>query len=262
MTMTATIKIETTGRVQTLTLNRPEALNAFNDGMYKAIGDALSGAATNDDISVVIITGEGRAFSAGQDLGEMADPARRKKGFVGQFSYFIKTVATFPKPLLAAVNGLGVGIGLTLLPHCDLVYMSSDARLRAPFASLGVTVEAGNSYLLPKVLGWSNAANILFTGKWISALEAKEIGLIFQVSEADQLLADVMAKADEIAAMPLVSLVATKMLMIEHREEGFKKARSSEDKAFAKLTGAPANREAIAAFMEKREPDFTNLPSS
>jgi len=259
--MTTTIKIETSGRVQTLTLNRPEALNAFNDEMYKAIGDALSVAATNDDISVVIITGSGRAFSAGQDLGEMADPARREKGFVGQFDDFIKTVATFPKPLLAAVNGIGVGIGLTLLPHCDLVFMSSEARLRAPFAPLGVTVEAGNSYLLPKTLGWANAANILFTGKWIDAQTAKEIGLVFQVSEADQLHKDVMAKASEIAAMPLVSLVATKTLMIEHREEGFKRARASEDKAFARLTGAPANREAIAAFMEKREPDFSNLPT-
>ena len=255
-----TITIETRGRVQTLTLNRPESLNAFNDEMYKAIGDALSAAALDDEISVVIITGSGRAFSAGQDLGEMGDPKRREKGFVGQFGYFIKTVATFPKPLLAAVNGIGVGIGLTLLPHCDLVYMSSDARLRAPFASLGVTVEAGNSYLLPKALGWANAADILFTGKWIDALTAKEIGLVFEVSEPDQLLYDVMAKASEIAAMPIVSLVTTKKLMLQHREEGFALARSLEDKAFARLTGAPANREAITAFMEKREPDFSNRP--
>ena len=254
-----TITLETNGRVQTLTLNRPDALNAFNDGMYKAVGDALSAAADNDEISVVIITGSGRAFSAGQDLGEMGDPARREKGFVGQFGNFIKTVATFPKPLLAAVNGIGVGIGLTLLPHCDLVYMSSTARLRAPFATLGVTVEAGNSYLLPKVLGWANAADILFTARWIDAENAKDIGLVFEVSEPDQLMSDVMVKAAEIAAMPLISLVTTKKLMIEHREDGFLKARTSEDLAFSKLTGAPANREAIAAFMEKREPDFIGL---
>ena len=253
------ITIKTSGRVQTLTLNRPDALNAFNDDMYRAIGDALSAAAVNDEISVVIVTGSGRAFSAGQDLGEMGDPTRREKGYVGQFGYFIKTVATFPKPLLAAVNGIGVGIGLTLLPHCDLVYMSNTARLRAPFATLGVTVEAGNSYLLPKVLGWANAADILFTARWINAVNAKEIGLVFEVTEPDQLMVDVLAKAAEIAAMPLVSLVTTKKLMIEHREDGFTKARASEDKAFAKLTGAPANREAIAAFMEKREADFSNL---
>lgn len=256
------VTIETRDKVQTLTLDRPEALNAFNDAMYKAVGDALSAAAVDDEISVVIITGTGRAFSAGQDLGEMGDDSRREQGIVGQFGYFIKTVATFPKPLLAAVNGIGVGIGLTLLPHCDIVYMSADARLRAPFARLGVTVEAGNSYLLPKVLGWANAANILFTGKWIDAPEAKEMGLVFAVSAPDQLLGDVMAKAAEIAAMPLVSLIATKELMIEHRAEGFARARDSEDKAFARLTGAPANREAVTAFLEKREPDFTNLPKN
>jgi enoyl-CoA hydratase/carnithine racemase len=254
------IKIETSGRIQTITLNRPKALNAFNDGMYKAVGDALSAAATNDDVSVVIITGSGRAFSAGQDLGEMGDPAPREKGFVGQFGYFIKTVAAFTKPLMAAVNGIGVGIGLTLLPHCDLVYMSSTARLRAPFAPLGVTVEAGNSYLLPKVMGWANAADILFTGRWIDATEAKEMGLVFRISEPDELIANVLAKAAEIAAMPLVSLVATKSLLIQHRRDGFTQARKSEDKAFAKLTGAPANREAIAAFLEKRPADFSSLP--
>ncbi len=254
------ITIETSGRVQTITLDRPRSLNAFNDDMYKAVGDALSAAKTDDEISVVIITGSGRAFSAGQDLGEMGDPARREKGFVGQFGYFISTVAAFPKPLLAAVNGIGVGIGLTLLPHCDLVYMSNTARLRAPFASLGVTVEAGNSYLLPKVLGWANAANILFTGKWIDAAEAKEIGLVFQVTEPDALMFETMAKASEIASLPLISLVTTKKLMIQHREDGFSKARTSEDKAFARLTGAPANREAVAAFLEKRDPDFTKLP--
>jgi enoyl-CoA hydratase/carnithine racemase len=254
------VSIETDGHIQTLTLNRPAALNAFNDSMYKGVGDALVTAAADDQISVVIITGAGRAFSAGQDLGEMGDPARRQPGFVGQFDYFIKTVTSFPKPLLAAVNGIGVGIGLTLLPHCDLVYMSRDARLRAPFASLGVTVEAGNSYLLPKVLGWANAADILFTGKWIGAIEAREMSLVYEVSEPDQLMADVMVKAGEIAAMPLVSLIATKRLMLEHREKGFARARSLEDKAFARLTGAPANREAIAAFMDKRVPDFSNLP--
>ena len=254
------IKIETTGRIQTIILNRPEALNAFTNDMYKAVGDVLSAAATDDEISVVIITGTGRAFSAGQDLGEMAGATENKKGFVAHFGYFIDTVAAFPKPLLAAVNGIGVGIGLTLLPHCDLVYMSNTARLRAPFTTLGVTVEAGNSYLLPEVMGWANAANILFTAKWIEAAEAKETGLVFEVTEPDDLMHETLAKASEIAAMPLVSLVAIKELMIEHRKDGLAKARRSEDRAFARLTGAPANREAVAAFMEKREPDFENLP--
>ncbi len=126
------IKTTINNGVETITFNRPQALNAFDDDMYKAVADALSAAAKNDAVSVVMLSGEGRAFCAGTDLGEMADSARLEPGLVGQFPYFISQVAAFPKPLLAAVNGLGVGIGLTILPHCDLVYMSSDARLKAP----------------------------------------------------------------------------------------------------------------------------------
>jgi len=253
------IKTKIDKGVETITFNRPQALNAFDDEMYKAVGDALAAAAENDAVSVVIITGEGRAFCAGTDLDEMADSARLEPGFVGQFGYFISQFAAFPKPLLAAVNGLGVGIGLTLLPHCDLVYMSSNARLKAPFAALGLTVEAGNSYLLPKTLAWADAADLLFTGRWLDASEAKEIGLIYRISEPENLQADVMAKALEMAAMPLVSLMTTKQLMLAHRKEGFERARAAEDKAFARLTGAPANREAVAAFLEKRQPDFSSL---
>ena len=255
-----TVQVEIQQRVQTITLNRPEALNAFNDEMYKEVAEALATAAADNAISVVIITGSGRAFSAGQDLGEMGDPNRRESGNVGEFGNFIQLAATFPKPLIAAVNGLGIGIGLTLLPHCDLVFMASDARLRAPFATLGVTVEAGNSYLLPKTLGWAQSADILFTARWITAAEALQMGLVFRVCETGELMNEVMAKAREMAAMPLVSLVTTKNLMLEHRVEGFTRARAAEDKAFARLTGAPANREAIAAFMEKREADFSDLP--
>ena len=256
-----TIKVDTSNRVQTITLNRPEALNSFNDDMYRAVGEALSAAADNDAVSVVIITGEGRAFCAGTDLEEMSDPTRMEPGFVGQFGYFINQVASFPKPLLAAVNGLGVGIGLTLLPHCDLAYMSSAARLRAPFVALGLTVEAGNSYLLPSTLAWSDAADLLFTGRWIDAAEAKEMGLIYRISDPDTLSSDVMAKALAIAAMPLVSLITTRRLMLAHRKDGFEQAHAAEQGAFAVLTGAPANREAIAAFMEKRDPDFSSLSS-
>lgn len=253
------IIVDTKDRVLTITLNRPKALNAFNDAMYQAVGDALNAAAANDAVAVVVITGTGRAFSAGQDLDEMGDPKRQEPGFVTQFPCFIESVAKFPKPLLAAVNGMGVGIGLTILPHCDLVYMSDSARLRAPFASLGVTVEAGNSYLLPQVVGWANAAELLYTARWIDAANAKDMGLVYQVSPAETLMQEVMAKAVQMSKMPLVSLITTKKLLLEHRRVGFDNARKSEDSAFARLTGAPANKEAIAAFKEKREADFSKL---
>ena len=149
----AVLAIEDRGRVRILTLDRPGALNAFNDDLYDAVRDALQAAAEAPDVAVVLLTGRGHAFTAGQDLGELAQPRRHEDGKAHGFPPFIATLEAFPKPLLAAVNGLAVGIGLTLLPHCDVVLVAEEARLRAPFISLGVTVEAGNSLLLPATIG-------------------------------------------------------------------------------------------------------------
>ena len=133
------LKIADEGRIRILTLNRPAQLNSMNDALYDACAVALMDAADDPGVAVVIITGEGRAFCSGQDLAEMADrpvyPEGERHGFVP----FMETLESFPKPLIAAVNGLGVGIGLTMLPYCDLVFIDPTGRLRAPFVTLGVT---------------------------------------------------------------------------------------------------------------------------
>ena len=257
MRTTDTVIVNDSNRVRTITLNRPEALNAFNDELYDGAGDALSRAAEDDTIAVVIITGAGRAFTAGQDLSEMAEPRRHTDGQAHGFPYFIDTLASFPKPLIAAVNGMG--IGLTLLPHCDFVFISEDARLKAPFPTLGVTVEAANSYLLPERVGWANAAHILYTGEWIDADKAVEIGLAGTKTSANNLMLEVQVLATKIAAMPITSLVHTKQLVLAPRLAAIQDARKRETAAFAELIGAPANREALQAFKEKRPADFTNL---
>ncbi|MDX1649304.1 MAG: enoyl-CoA hydratase-related protein, partial [Myxococcota bacterium] len=206
------------------------------------------------------ITGAGRAFSAGQDLGEMARPPRHPPGERHGFGPFMDALESFPKPLLAAVNGIGVGIGLTLLPHCDLVLIAEGARLRAPFVRLGVTAEAGSSALLPARIGWQAAAHLLFTGAWMSAEEAVACGLAWRVCPPDALRHETLALAREIAAMPVPSLVATRSLLRDARLDAVRAARRREDERFAALAGGPANREALAAFRERREPDFTDLP--
>lgn len=250
------------GRVRTLTLNRPDALNAFNDDQYDAASAALNAAAGDDGIAVVIITGAGRAFCAGQDLAEMAAPRRHSDGKPHGFPHFIDTVTAFPKPLIAAVNGLGVGIGLTLLPHCDLVLMSAEARLRAPFATLGVTVEAANSYLLPQLVGWANAAHLLYTAEWLSAAQCVAMGLVWKQTPPAELLAETTRLAEQIAAMPIASLVHTKKLLLASRNEAVQAARARETDAFRDLLGGPANREALQAFKDKRPPDFTRLDTA
>ncbi len=249
-------------RVRLLTLNRPDALNAFNDDLYDAVCHALDGAAGDPGIATVVITGAGRAFSAGQDLGEMAHAAKHTDGERHGFPPFIERVESFPKPLIAAVNGIGVGIGLTLLPHCDLVFIARGARLRAPFVSLGVTAEAGSSALLPQRIGWQNAAHLLYTAGWLEAERAVEVGLAWRVCEPEKLQDEALSTAQEIAQMPIDSLVATKTLLLDARLDAVRAARERENVRFARLAGGPANREALAAFEERRAADFTKLPTT
>jgi enoyl-CoA hydratase/carnithine racemase len=256
------LRIEDRDRVRLLTLDRPDQLNAFNDDLYDAVRDALAGAAASSDVAVALLTGTGRAFSAGQDLLEMDEPRVHDDGLRHGFEPFIEEVEAFPKPLVAAVNGLGVGIGLTVLPHCDLVLIAEGARLRAPFVSLGVTAEAGSSALLPALIGWQAASRILYTAAWIDAAEAVELGLAWRCCSPERLLDEAMAVAREIAAMPVDSLVVTKRLLLDSRLEAVRAARAREIQGFARLLGGPANREAIAAFQERRPPDFSRLPGS
>ncbi|MAE95773.1 MAG: crotonase [Deltaproteobacteria bacterium] len=254
------LRVEDVGRVRLLTLDRPEALNAFDDELYDAVREALAQAALSATVAVVVITGEGRAFSAGQDLGELETPRRHQDGARHGFPPFIETLETFPKPLIAAVNGIAVGIGLTMLPHCDLVLIADEARLRAPFVSLGVTAEAGSTHLLPETVGWQETAHLLYTASWIRADQAVELGLAWRSLPGERLLEEAMEVAGEMAAMPIASLVGTKKLLLESRLGAIRAARERENRTFARLARGPANREAIAAFREKRKPDFTRLP--
>ena len=245
--------------VRLLTLDRPHALNAFNDDLYDAVRDALDDAAGRPELSVVVLTGAGTAFSAGQDVGELAQPRRHDDGQPHGFRPFISTVEAFRKPLVAAVNGTAVGIGLTVLPHCDIVLVADTARLRAPFVSLGVTAEAGSTFLLPATIGWQRTAELLYTSRWIDGETAVEWGLAARRCPVDQLQLEALTLAGSMAGMPLSSLMATKSLLVDARLDAIRAARSREDRTFAGLVGGPANAEAIAAFRQRREPDFRRL---
>lgn len=256
------LQIDDRDRVRTLTLDRPEALNAFNEELYDATTEALRAAADDPGVAVVLLTGNGRAFSAGTDLLEMhamsTDPGfqRGEHGFLG----LVDALVDFPKPLVCAVNGVGLGIGATILGFADLAFMSSAARLKCPFTSLGVAPEAASSYLLPRLLGRQDAAWMLLSAEWVSAEEARETGLVWRVCEPDDLLPEARRHAALLAARPISSLVAVKRTMTEPLREGIRAARERENAAFAELMGGPANLEALTAFAEGREPDFTRLP--
>ena len=254
--------IQDDARVRTLTLDRPEALNAFDEALYDATTEALLSAAEDPEVAVVLLTGNGRAFSAGTDLLEMhrmaTDPdfVRGTHGFVG----LVDALAAFPKPLVCAVNGIGLGIGATVLGFADLAFMSSEARLKCPFTSLGVAPEAASSLLLPLLVGRQNAAWMLLSAEWVGAEEAQRMGLVWRVCPPESLLEEALRHATLLAARPISSLVAVKRTMAEPWRAAVREARDREDAAFAELMGGPANTEALTAFLERREPDFTRLP--
>jgi enoyl-CoA hydratase/carnithine racemase len=241
--------------VRTLTLNRPEALNAFNEALYDATTIALREADEAADVAVILLTGAGRAFSAGNDLVEMqariTDPDFRsgEHGFPGM----IETLAALRKPLILAVNGLGVGIGATMLGYADLVFMSSTARLKCPFTSLGVAPEAASSYLLPQLVGRQNAAWMLLSSEWIDAGEALRMGFAWKVCEPDALLAEARRHAEVLASRSIPSLIAVKQTMVEPTRAEITAAAAREYAQFAELLGGAANADALAAFADRRD---------
>ncbi|MFM7067897.1 MAG: enoyl-CoA hydratase/isomerase family protein [Actinomycetes bacterium] len=220
--------------VRVLTFQRPDALNAFNQTLWYATAAALEDAATNDDLRCVVLTGSGRAFSAGQDLTELSNPSV----FEGQepgYRRLMPVVESFPKVLIAAVNGLGVGIGLTLLLHCDVVLIAESARLKVPFLSLGVTTEASASLLMPAVMGRQRAMEVLLTEPWIDAQQAVADGLALRSVPDDQLMDQTMQLALQVGALPLAPLVATKQLVRDGTADAIRMARERELEAFEHL---------------------------
>jgi enoyl-CoA hydratase/carnithine racemase len=248
------VQIDDANGVRTLTLNRPEALNAFNEALYDAATVALRDADEDPTVAVVLLTGAGRAFSAGNDLVEMqariTDPDFQpgEHGFPGM----IGALTNLRKPLILALNGLGVGIGATILGYADLVFMSTTARLKCPFTSLGVAPEAASSYLLPQLIGRQNAAWILMSSEWVDADEALRMGLAWKVCEPDDLLPEARRHAGVLASRPIPSLMAVKQTVVEPSRVQISAALEREYAQFAELMGAAANADALAEFADRR----------
>lgn len=257
------IRIEDEARVRRLTLDRPDALNAFNEALYDATTDALLDAAADPSVAVVVITGEGRAFSAGTDVVEMA---QRNQGGVTAgrhgFPGLVDQLTSFPKPLIVAVNGLALGIGATMLALSDLVFMSTEAKVRCPFTDLGVAPEAASSYTFPQLLGRHDATWALMSSEWLSPEECLQMGLAWRLCAPDELLPEADRHARVLASKPIGSLVECKRTITAAMAGPIAEARRRENKAFARLMGSPANIEALTALAERRTPDFVAVDTT
>lgn len=240
-----------------VTLNRPEKKNAFDDPQWDGLAAALDAAREDPRVAVVVVTGAGGDFSAGQDLTAFAAPAEpRKDGHRSGYHACMASLVAFDKPLLAAAKGVGVGIGATFLFHCDIVYVGESVRLRLPFVSLGLVPEGASSYLLQQVIGSQRAAELFYTAEWIDAGQAVKLGMAAGVFPDAQLLDATLAVAREIAQHPVSSLQATKRTLLRAHRDGIRAAFEAEDEGMAAQAGSPENIEAIKAFIEKRKPDF------
>jgi len=249
------ILTDVTDGVMTITFNRIDKKNSITSAMYATMADALDQAAAQDTIRVVVIQGHETVFSAGNDIADFLDkPPSNQESPVYRFLFGI---SAFAKPVIAAVCGPAVGIGTTLLLHCDLVYAGDNAAFSLPFVNLGLCPEAASSLLVPQMLGYHRAAEALLLGEPFMAEAALEVGLVNRIvapTEANNLA---QAQARKLAAKPIRSLIETKRLMKKGQSELVRQQMTEEGASFGRMLREPAAREAFTAFMEKRKPDFS-----
>ena len=251
------IRTETADGVLTLTFDRLDRKNAITAAMYQTLADALVAAETDPAIRVIVLAGHESVFTAGNDLEDfMKNPPKDESAPVHQF---LKAISTASKPLIASVSGAAVGVGTTMLLHCDLVYASETAKLSMPFAQLGLCPEAASSLLLPQLAGYHRAADKLLFGEPFDANEARELGLVNRVLPAGELDAFVRTQARKLTLLPPASLRATKRLMKEGATPQIAERMSVEGKQFGEMLRSPEAREAFTAFFEKRRPDFSKF---
>jgi enoyl-CoA hydratase/carnithine racemase len=243
--------------VMTITFNRLDKKNSITSSMYAAMADAVVQAGVDPAVRVVVFQGHESIFSAGNDIGDFLNqPHSTQESPVFRF---LRGIATFEKPLLAAVAGPAVGIGTTMLFHCDLVYAGDNAAFSMPFVNLGLCPEAASSLLAPRMFGYHRAAEALLMGEPFFAEAAQEVGLVNRVVPPTEVNGYAQAQARKLAAKPLTSLIATKRLMKGGDQQAVLQKMDEEGQSFGRMLREPAAKEAFGAFMEKRKPDFSKI---
>jgi enoyl-CoA hydratase/carnithine racemase len=251
------ILVHTESGVTTITFNRVEKKNSITSAMYGALADALQQAQQDATVRVVLLQGDVAIFSAGNDISDFLNgPPTTSESPVFRF---LHGIAAFPKPLVAAVCGPAVGVGTTMLFHCDLVYAGDNAAFSMPFVNLGLCPEAASSLLVPQMFGYHRAAEALLMGEPFMAEAALEIGLVNRVLPPTEVNGYAQTQARKLAAKPLSSLVETKRLMKKGQAALVVQQMADEGASFGRMLREPAAREAFGAFMEKRRPDFSKV---
>ena len=257
------VKIDSEDSILKIGFNRPDKKNALNSEMYYAVRDALVSASEDSSVRVIVLYGEGGDFTSGNDVKDFLAFATTKisEGNDSEFpaKEFLDVLIPYNKPVIAAVDGVAVGIGATLTQHCDLVYASKEAKFHMPFVNLGLNPEAGTSFVLPKLVGYHNAAEILLSGDMFTSQRAHEMGFVNGVVEQSELMDFVMNKAKNISELAPVPVRLAKQMMKEHFVDQLIEVNQKEFNTFVERMKSPEALEAIQAFIQKRKPDFSQF---
>ena len=257
------IKIHSQDSILKIGFNRPDKKNALNSEMYYTVRDALVSASEDSSVRVIVLYGEGGDFTSGNDVKDFLAFATTKiseeNGSEFPAKEFLDVLIPYNKPVIAAVDGVAVGIGATLTQHCDLVYASKEAKFHMPFVNLGLNPEAGTSFVLPKLVGYHNAAEILLSGDMFTSQRAHEMGFINGVVEQSELMDFVMNKAKNISELAPTPVRLAKQMMKEHFVDQLIEVNQAEFNSFVNRMKSPEALEAMQAFMQKRKPDFSQF---
>ncbi len=241
-----------------LILNRPEKKNALTSAMYSSLVEAMQRADSDDSIRVLVLRGNGDSFTAGNDIEDFVQKPWQGQS-VPPAEQFIRAVAFARKPVIAAAHGLAVGIGTTILLHCDLVYAASETKFMMPFVNLGIIPEAGSTLLLPSLIGHQRAAELMLLAEPFSAQRAYELGIVNRVVSGDQLLSTVNAAAQTLAEKPAGAVQTAKQMMKQHLRADLDRVIREEVLAVGAQLESPEADEALSAFLQKRKPNFSRF---
>ncbi len=255
--MTEHVKISVDAGVMEITWNRPDKKNAITNAMYKAAGEALEKASADKSIRVALFTSEGDCFTAGNDLSVFASINSGAQAEPPQGSRLILALAKFDKPLVAGVKGVAIGVGATMLLHCDLVYVAKDAKLTMPFVNLALVPEAASSITLPARVGHVRAFAMFALGEAVVGEQAVQLGIANAAVSAAEVVQVARDAAKRVAQKPLGALMATKRLMRDG--DALLQQMHAEGAHFAERLKSPEAAEAFAAFAQKRAPDFSKV---
>ena len=252
-----------TNSILTIEFNRPDRKNAITAAMYQTMANALADAENDHGVRAILIVGKPDIFTAGNDLEDFLKNAPRDGSSAGAESLpvysFMRALSDASKPVVAAVAGNAIGIGTTLLMHCDLVYAADNAKFAMPFSQLGLCPEFASSLLFPQIVGYPRAAEKLLLGEAFSAQEAYQMGMISKVLPLDELLPYALRQAAKLVALPAASIRTTKHLMKRAGASAVDAAMAAELTQFSAMLQAPEAKEAFTAFFEKRKPDFSKF---